>query len=125
VSEDLQLKTVVRLEPTPLESMGDLQKGDLFTLLGGPFEDGKDIYQANGDAFPEQPPGNHGIPAVQVGRCGAVSRPGLQTVKVTVALTMEDGQEETLEYEISPNTFNLAESLDKASRRVMAVGDVL
>ena len=54
MSDELQLRPVHRLEPVVLASMGDLRKGDLFTLSPATdndmHEDGRDIYLAGSDA---------------------------------------------------------------------------
>ena len=141
-AQELKLRTVHRLEPTKLDSMGDIKKGDLFTLgppegvEDDPYEDGRDIYCAESDAFPEKPVGNHGIAAFQVGRVGKEEGlpKGVKSIKMTVTLELEDGSGHDRTYEIHPNTFNLAESkrfteedgkLLGSPKRVMVVGDVL
>lgn len=141
MTEDLQLRTVIRLEPNILSSMGEIKAGDLFMLepVGGedPSEDGKDIYVAQGDAFPEKPEGNHGIPAVQVGRNDPFTSPGdLKDVKVTLTLTFDGGVSEEYQYQIHPQTLNLSEmrpvhqdpedmGLNSGVRRVVVLGDVI
>jgi len=141
-STDLKLRTVKRLEPVELDSMGDVKKGDLFTLgpavdsKTDPYEDGNDIYFAESNAYPEKPVGNHGIQAVPVGRIGKEEGlpKGVKSIRMTVTLELEDGTGHDRTYDIHPNTFNLAESRDVTdedgklvggNKRVMMVGNVL
>jgi len=139
MSDALELRPIHRLEPVKLESMGDIKKGNLFTISpatnSDPYEDGKDIYLAEADAHPEEPEGNHGVPAVAVGRVerGDGLPPGIKSVKMILRIQMEEGEDQERVYEIVPSTLNLSEARNApledgrfvgGPKRVMVIGDV-